>query len=387
MTRVLIVEDEECLGQTFAVLLKDAGYETVLAEDAPEALALLKTQEVDVVLADIALPCMSGLELVRLIRNASPRVQAILMTGMPTVETATEAVRAGAIEYLHKPFSRETLLRAVGAAARLKSVDDERLRLAEANKRHQEELERLVAERTAELTASREQLRSLSQRLQALREEERTRISREIHDHLGQLLSALKLDLRSISRRLAGLESSPLREDLSAKTQLAMELADETIVSVQKIASELRPGILDRLGLEAAVESDARAFQARMGIACDLDLPKTRLAIPQEQITAAFRIFQEILTNIARHAQAARVAIRLAQEGGHLLLVVRDDGIGIRDQDLQDPRSLGLLGMRERAENLGGAVTYARNPDRGTTVTMRIPLETPGGPSPCRASS
>ncbi len=170
-------------------------------------------------------------------------------------------------------------------------------------------LERQTAEEL--VLHSREQLRALTGRLQSLREEERTRLSREIHDHLGQLLTALKLDLRLVERKVAGLPDSEGRNVATNKLVSAQMLADETLVSVQKIAAELRPGILDRIGLAAAIESDANAFQTRTGVVIECKVPKDTADVPQELATAAYRIFQELLTNIARHAKAthARVGV------------------------------------------------------------------------------
>jgi PAS domain S-box-containing protein len=224
------------------------------------------------------------------------------------------------------------------------------------------------------LRQSRERARALSARLQSLREEERTRLAREIHDHLGQLLTALKLDLHGIGRKISGLGEAELRTALTAKVTSAREIADEVIVSVQKIASELRPGVLDRLGLAAAVEAEAQAFEERVGIRCHWRLPKETLALSQDQATAMFRIFQEILTNIARHARATEVTVELSIQDGRLVLEAMDNGVGMRPGDIENPLSLGLLGMQERAAILGGNITFKPGPTGGTTVTASIPL-------------
>jgi PAS domain S-box-containing protein len=231
---------------------------------------------------------------------------------------------------------------------------------------------RLRAEDRLEKTS--QQLRALSSRLQSLREEERTHLAREIHDHLGQLLTALNLDLRLIERRAETVADGELRAALQSKISSARQLAGETIASVQKIATELRPAILDRLGLEAAIEVEAQAFQARTGVGCDWTLPSNPVALQADQATAIFRIFQEILTNVARHAQAANVAVCLTHGDGLLQLVVDDDGIGIQPDDIANPTSLGLLGMRERVAIMGGTITFAAGGQRGTRVEMQIPL-------------
>jgi PAS domain S-box-containing protein len=225
------------------------------------------------------------------------------------------------------------------------------------------------------LRQSHERARALSSRLQSVLEDERTRIAREIHDHLGQLLTALKLELYSIERKVSGMGPADLQAVLRGRVASARELADEVIGSIQTFASELRPGVLDRVGLGAAVEAEAQTFQSRTGIHCAWSLPKEPLALPQDQATAMFRIFQEILTNVARHAQATELTIRLSRHDGNLMLEANDNGIGIRPEDVENPKSLGLLGMQERAAMLGGEVAFRPGPGKGTTVTVRIPLE------------
>jgi signal transduction histidine kinase len=215
---------------------------------------------------------------------------------------------------------------------------------------------------------SLDQLRALAARLQSAREEERTRIAREIHDELGQALTAIKIDLAALIRDLPG-DSGPQRQ----RSQSILKLLDEAIQSVRRIATELRPGILDDLGLVAAVEWAAEEFQARTGTTCELSLPGVDIALDPERATALFRILQETLTNVARHTNATRVDIRLAQENGDLILEVNDNGQGIGEEHPSESRSLGILGMRERALLLGGELTISGEPGKGTTVRVRIP--------------
>lgn len=233
----------------------------------------------------------------------------------------------------------------------------------------------ITARRQAEEKAerSRRRLRSLSARLQSLREEERTRIAREIHDELGQTLTGLKMDLRWAENRLAR-ESNPALNPVLDKIVEAGELADATIASVQRIASKLRPSVLEDLGLAAALEHEAHRFQERTGIACRLQVAEPLPAFPRDMATAVFRIFQEALTNVARHAEATEVDGELAERTGQLVLRVSDNGKGLRPSDLDDPKSLGLLGMNERAESLGGALTFQGGPRGGTSVRLVLPL-------------
>jgi len=241
-------------------------------------------------------------------------------------------------------------------------------------------LERKRAEEA--LHQSREQLRGLLARVQSLREEERTRIAREIHDHLGQLLTALKLDLRWLDRRAGALTDAIAQAALKDKIASACGLADETIESVQKIASELRPGILDRLGLPAALEVETQTFQSRTGIHCEWTLPREAPGLPPDVATGAFRIFQEILTNVARHSHATQLMVSLGFLEHWLRLEVGDNGIGLKPGAPASPTSLGLVGMQERAATLGGAIRFGPNPGGGTLITVRLPLSRESTPRP-----
>ena len=223
------------------------------------------------------------------------------------------------------------------------------------------------------LESSRRQLRALSARLQSVREEERAKVAREIHDELGQVLTALKINLDWLERKLGVRDNDPSLNPLLDRVVESAEIADSAISSVQKIATELRPSSLDNLGLAAALEHEAQRFQQRTGIACQVKLPAESLDLPAEVATAVFRIFQEALTNVARHAQATEVRAVVQAEADHVVLQVEDNGRGIRPEALTDKKSLGLLGMRERAAVLGGEVAIAPLQPNGTRVTLRLP--------------
>ena len=220
-----------------------------------------------------------------------------------------------------------------------------------------------------ERQGSFDQLREFAARLQSIREEERKRVAREIHDQLGQALTAIKIDLSSLVRELPAGEGQPAK-----RTASILQLVDESIQSVRRISTELRPGILDDLGLVAAIEWAGEDFEARTGTRCRLDLPPEGMAVDPERATAIFRIFQETLTNVARHADASQVDVRMAREDGMLTLEVYDNGKGITEKQLSNRESLGILGMRERAMLLGGELTISSRPGNGTTVKVRIPV-------------
>ena len=221
-----------------------------------------------------------------------------------------------------------------------------------------------------ELRDSSEQLRNLAAHLLTVREEERARISREVHDELGQSLTAVKMDLAWLAGRLPQ-TNGPVLERIRA----SLQLADSIIQSTRRISTELRPAVLD-LGLAAAVEWQVQDFQTRSGIQCKVRL-LTQEAVPSNASTAMFRIFQEILTNVARHAKATRAEVVLQKQGDRLVLLIRDNGQGFDEADPALSQSLGLMGMRERAAILGGRVNVSSAPGKGTTVTAWIPLPPP----------
>jgi signal transduction histidine kinase len=223
------------------------------------------------------------------------------------------------------------------------------------------------------LKNSYDQLRALSARLQSVREEEATRIAREIHDELGQSMTGLKMDLLRAERKLEELPGSPAVNSLLDTLVSATDLADGITASVQEIAADLRPGVLDKLGLGAALHYESRRFQERSGILCEARLPETELELATEVATALFRIFQECLTNVARHAGATKMEVALKLEEGWVSLRVMDNGRGITEAEIANPHSLGLLGMKERTALLGGEIAFERNPEGGTIVAARVP--------------
>jgi len=235
---------------------------------------------------------------------------------------------------------------------------------------HQLRAEVAVRKRAEEqLKTSLDQLRALAGRLQCVREEERTLIAREIHDELGQACTAIKMDLALIGRKTTKTQSR-----LRAKVESATQVVDNMIVTLRKIASELRPRTLDDLGLTAALEWQAQEFELRTGIQCRVILSQEPIALDSERSTAIFRIFQESLTNVARHACATRVEARLEKEADQLMFQVHDNGKGFDAEEAMARRSLGLIGMRERALLLNGEFKVEGVPGAGTTTTLRIAL-------------
>lgn len=249
-------------------------------------------------------------------------------------------------------------LRVEQRAAVLTRVNEE-LRVEIAERRHAEE----------QFKETLDQLRALAGRLQSVREEERASIAREIHDELGQACTAIKMDLALIGRKITKRQTQ-----LRTKIESSMRLVDDMIVTLRRIASDLRPRTLDDLGLAAALEWQGQEFEKRTGIRCHLVLPQEPLNLDPERSTAIFRIFQESLTNVARHSQATIVEAQLEIQEDHIIFRIHDNGKGFDPEEAKAKKSLGLVGMQERALLLKGEVSIEAVPGSGTTMILRIPL-------------
>jgi signal transduction histidine kinase len=245
--------------------------------------------------------------------------------------------------------------------------------MAERTMTNTRELRSEIAERRRaqeQVHVSHQRLRNLSAHLQTVREEERKGLAREIHDELGQALTLLKLHLSLLRTDLP-----PQSMEADTKIGNMLALIDATIRSVKRMITDLRPRLLDDLGLTAAIEWQVEEFQKRTGIRCVLTIVPDEITVDPDRSTAIFRIFQETLTNIVRHAGATAVDIRLTDAGGNIELCVEDNGIGVSEQQVNDHRSFGLIGIRERASYWGGTVTIAGIPNRGTRITVRFPRQ------------
>lgn len=213
-----------------------------------------------------------------------------------------------------------------------------------------------------------EQMRQLYHRLELVREEERTRIAREVHDEMGQVLTTLKLELSLLGKKIPQEDPAGLGD----RMRIIMDLVDSTIQTVKKISSDLRPPILDVLGLAEAIEWQGREFQTRTGIRFEFSASPKEIDLKSEQSTTIFRIFQETLTNVARHSDASKLCVNLTDKDDILVLVVKDNGKGITPAEINDSRSLGILGIKERVLVWGGEVSISGAEGEGTTVTIKI---------------
>ncbi|TWO70780.1 PAS domain S-box protein [Caenimonas sedimenti] len=257
----------------------------------------------------------------------------------------------------------------------------ERKRAADALHQVKTELEHRVAERTRELSAALDQQRELAAYSEKVREEERTRIAREVHDELGSLLVALKMDVNWLDKRLAEQqaraadEAQAMRERMRSKCQNMSRLIENAVDNVGRIITDLRPSILDHQGVWAALEWQAHDFVQSAELALDWDMRVPEAPdLPEPMAMAVFRIFQEMLSNVGRHARANRVTVRIAGDAELLRITVEDDGCGAAPEAFESPTAYGVMGMRERARHFGGHIAIASEVGQGSTFTLVMPL-------------
>jgi signal transduction histidine kinase len=348
-----MLEDDVADAELTKYALQKGGFGSSLTrvETREEYIRELECHPPSLILSDYSLPEFNGQDALSITLEKCPETPFIFVTGTMGEEVAIETLKSGATDYVLKTrLSR--LMPAVHRA--LREAQDR------AERRHAEE----------QLRESHQQLRALSVYLQSVREEERTRIAREVHDELGQALTSCKLDVSWIASKLPR-ELKPLLDKALALTAHI----DATIQTVRRISSELRPGVLDHLGLAAALEWQATEFQNRTGIKCDVDTNLQESLLEQNLSTTLFRIFQETLTNVIRHAGATLVTVHLKELHNRITLEVRDNGRGISKDEISNTKSMGLLGMRERAALLGGTFKISRvSHGSGTHVVVSLPL-------------
>ena len=357
---ILIVDDDAGSRQALEALLQGEEHATLTAATGEEALRRLLQREFAVVLLDVQLPGMDGFEVARLIRQRerSRDTPIIFLTGAEIdVGSVFRGYAAGAVDYLLKPPDPDMLRSKVAVFVALQR--------ASASLR-QEISVRKAAEEQVRIYA--ENLSALAGRAEQIREEERASLSREIHDQLGQQLTALKMELKWMAGRLPGNDV-----ELAARIEAAMQLVDETVDTARRIATGLRPAISDQLGLAAAIEWQVQDFRRRSGMRCRLQLPPTFPPLDQEHATAMFRVLQELLSNVLRHAEATRVSVTLQARADAVVLVVEDNGKGMQVPP-SGAHALGFLGMQERLRPLGGTLEVDAGRTSGARVTATVPL-------------
>jgi signal transduction histidine kinase len=373
---ILIVDDTPANLAVAVAMLQRHGLRLAVAHSGGEALRRAAFAPPDLILLDVMLPDIDGFEVCRRLKagdGPGAAVPVIFMTALSGTAEKVAGFAAGAVDYVTKPLQAEEVLarvtthlrlaamqaRLVAQNAQLEDENRERRAAERVLRQYRDSLELQVAERTAEL-------RELSAHRECAREDERKHIARELHDELGQSLTALRMQAALLRLRF-GAATPGLNEQVRAMT----ELVDRTIGVVRNVATCLRPTVLD-LGIGAGLEWLVDEFRRNSGLDCSLALSLGDSQLSERQAVAVFRIVQESLTNVARHADASETSVSLRLAGSGCELEVEDDGRGF-DPARARPHSFGLLGIRERVLSLDGQLTIASGPGGRTRIVVRLP--------------
>jgi len=344
MSTVMIVDDNPTARETLVAILEGEGYDLQLAKDGLQALEMLKQLQPDLILLDIMMPGMDGFEVCRRIR-ATPQlaeVPIILLTALDDRDSLLRGIESGADDFLSKPADRRELV------ARVRTIT------------------RLNRYRT--LTEQRENIRLMAERVVAAQEEERQRISRELHDDLGQALTTHLIALRNLQQDL----SFPT-ETLFERLQSLYDQSYEIFGKIRDIARDLRPAVLDTLGLKVALQTYCTEFTRRTHLPVIFESENSLPEFPDMYNITLYRALQEALTNVIKHAQASQVWVELSMEDDRVTLTVQDNGMGL-DEKKPGSNGIGLAGLRELITIAGGRLTVSSTPRRGTILSAQFPL-------------
>jgi signal transduction histidine kinase len=338
--RILVVDDEMLNRTLLSTNLQESGYTVEMAEDGQQALQLLRIREFDAVLLDLIMPRMDGYQVLAEMRGDAQlrRIPVIVISSMDDMESIVRCIEMGATDYLAKPFNPVLLHARIRGS--LASLQEERMAV----------------------------MREQFARVTAVQEEERQRIARELHDGLVPVLASLGIRLHTVGKRLDR-EEHPMAGEIRGMAEQAQASSRD----IRRLIHDLRPVALDELGLVPALRQHLARCEQEHGLVIDLMADEgQRLAGPME--TALFRIVQEAVNNVIRHAQALHVSVTLKRAREQVTLQVVDDGQGFEAQLPRSGRHVGLWSMRERVEQLGGQFEVRSTPGRGTVVTAVIPL-------------
>lgn len=381
--KILVAHDHAATRQAFRSLLSSGQtgkiYDAVMAGSGKEALSKTRKQEFALILLDVDMPDALSIAEAIHAQSVSATVPIIFIADEHADDARRlAAYQKGAVDYLTLPLDPQVLLAKIGAFVALaenkmrlcRKMDE----LTQVNdmllQQRMHDLRHIAERETAEaaLRQSREELRLLAGHLEQIKEDERKRIAREIHDELGQNLLALRIDISMLHARTG---SSHPR--LNAKVHNVLNQIDTTMRSMRAIINNLRPTVLD-LGLNAAIEWQVHEFQRRSGIVCRLDMDQQECVLDDNRATALFRILQESLNNVIRHARATRVDIELHRHRERLIMKIADNGVGTYPGCRRKANSFGLVGIKERVSTLGGDLVIQSAQDKGMTLKISIPL-------------
>ncbi|MDD5370280.1 MAG: response regulator [Anaerolineaceae bacterium] len=371
---ILVVDDTPVNLGVVVNYLESYGFDIRIARSGKTALKRVKYSQPDIILLDILMPGMDGFETCRQLKSqeATKDIPVIFMTSLTSIEDKVKGFSAGAVDYVTKPLNQEEVLARVKTHLHLQDLT---LSLQEKNEQlqlsNQVERDRLFEA----INQQREQLSALNQKLTEVQEAERKQLARELHDETGQALTAISINLTAIAQELPS-ECNP---DIHAHLNESMSLVNQTLTQIRELSFRLRPAMLDDLGLASALQWYIRQFAKRVNLKVHSDIINLDERLPSNVEIALYRIFQEALTNITRHAQASTVKLLLKCSGHSVIACIEDDGLGFDVQRVFNgdllKQGTGLIGMRERVVLLGGTFNISSEPGKGTRVSIEIPLE------------
>lgn len=382
--KVLLVNDDAASLLALASLLGDesSGYRVITARSGEEALRQVLNHDFAVILLDVSMPGMDGFETAEAIHShpRSASVPIIFITAHYADEmNRLKAYQKGAVDYLFTPIIPQILQMKVSVFVDLArnnlQLQRQKMELEQLNhdlqQQRKQDLEHINERKMAEeaLRQSQEELRQLASYQERIKEDERKRIAREIHDELGQNLLALRIDIAMLHAR-----TGATHPKLNKKVHAVLDQIDSTMKAMRAIINNLRPTVLD-LGLNAAIEWQVKEFQRRTGIECALVMPEAELILDDSRATALFRILQESLNNVFRHARATKARIDVFWKNERLYMTVTDNGVGIFPGCRRKANSFGLVGIKERISALGGDFAIDTAQEQGTSLTVSIPFE------------
>ena len=345
MSTILIVDDVMSARETLVALLENENHQLHLAEDGFQALQMLKDLQPDLILLDVMMPGLDGFEVCRRIRATVQlaEVPIIILTALDDRDSLIQGIEAGADDFLHKPVDRQELIARVRTIVRLN--------------------------RYRTLLEQRENIKAMAERVVTAQEQERLRISRELHDDLGQSLTTHMLALRNFQNDL----SLPVTE-LFSGLQSLYDQSYEIAIKIRRLAQDLRPPILDALGLNQAIQTYCAKFTERTQLPVTLEIEPALPALPDVYKVTLYRVLQEALTNVAKHAQAKRVWVALDLDDDFIHLTIQDNGRGLPSNGDRGS-GIGLTGMHERLSLVGGKLLLRSTAESGTIITASVPIK------------
>ena len=371
---ILIVDDTPVNLGVIVDYLESYGFGIRIARSGQTALKRVQYDQPDIILLDVLMPTMDGFEMCRRLKSdeATKDIPVIFMTSLTSTEDKVKGFEVGAVDYVTKPLHQEEVLARVTTHLRLRdltlSLQAQNIQLAVSSQVEKTRLFEAVSQQ-------REQLRALTGRLTEVQEAERKQLARELHDEMGQALTAISINLAAIKKELP----STCIADVSERLAEAILLADQTLEQIRELSLNLRPPMLDDLGLVPTLRWYVKRYAKRVDLKTNFETVGLEQRLPPAVETALYRVVQEALTNVARHAAASEVRLRLERKQATIIACIEDDGQGFDVAGVVHHgaarNGTGLLGMRERVTLLGGMFNVVSCPGQGTQISMEIPLE------------